>query len=247
MLKQEAKARNLPSTGTKAVLMQRLGTSIPASVAGGKRKCAPSGTSNVSSQTRVPIKLPADLCKKMGLTFVKQEMGANGRLEYIYKKNTASDKKQKTTASTNVTCKGGACKIQKGGTDKIVSDAALEEAIACFVERLDEKSVPVDVCRKMLRYFLPPCEIPKDKEGVFEALAEQTHYETGSEGESDDEEDDDDDGSCSKSASDDGDSDDESGDSDDESGDSDDESGDSDDESGDSDDESGDSDDDDDE
>ena len=118
-----------------------------------------------------------------------------------------------------------------------MSDAALEEAIACFVERLDEKSVPVDVCRKMLRYFLPPCEIPKDKEGVFEALAEQTHYETGSECESDDEEDDDDDdGSCSKSASDDGDSDDESGDSDDESGDSDDESGDSDDESGDSDD-----------
>lgn len=104
----------------------------------------------------------------------------------------------------------------------------------CFVERLDRKAVSVDVCRKILGYFLPPCEIPKDKKKVFEALAEQTHCETNSEGESDDEEDDDD-GSCGNSASDD--SDDEGDDSDDESGDSDDKSGDSDDESGDSNDE----------
>ena len=67
----------------------------------------------------------------------------------------------------------------------------MDEAIGCFVERLDEKKVPVELCRQMLKHFVDDSDIPKQKMKVYELLAEQSHLETEDEASDDEEEEDD--------------------------------------------------------
>ena len=185
-LRAQAKTAGLPVSGNKTALMQRLqGTSSgvpPAPTATPARK----STTATSATVRVGVQLDDKVAKAMGLRLTGVGADASGQTEYIYMRGAAAAKPASAgiakPAKKAGTSKAGAAKGSKIGK---VTDAALEEAVDSFVFRLQSKNVPVDLCRQLLGHFLDDKEVPKQKMKVYEALAEQTHYETASDDDDD--------------------------------------------------------------
>ena len=199
-MKSIAKARGLPSSGNKSALFQMI---TNASSVSSKAKAAPQPTKPRNAEVRVRVQLDSVTLKAMGLKLTSASTDANGQPEYVYTKIAAA----KSSGSAVRVISGG---ISKGAIDKkdkkqksgkkaseenAVSDEALDEAVNTFLVRLDEKKVPVALCREVLKFFMDEDQIPKQKNKVYEVLAEQTHYETDSDSDDDDDDDEDDEGS----------------------------------------------------
>ena len=199
-LKEIAKARGLPSSGNKAALIQTIANASPTPSGGGKAKAAPQPTKPGNTEVRVGVQLDSATVAAMGLKLTGASTDMNGQPEYVYTKIGAAKASSSVRVSAGgiskgaIDKKGKKQKVEKkatpGASLKKVSDEALAEAVGCFVERLDEKKVPVELCRQFLKHFLDDDEIPKQKMKVFEKLGEQTHYETASDDSDDEEEDD---------------------------------------------------------
>ena len=186
-MKSIAKASGLPSSGNKSKLFQMI---TNASSVSSKAQAAPKPTKPRNAEVRVRVQLDSVTLKAMGLKLTSASTDANGQPEYVYTKIAAA----KSSGSAVRVSSGG---ISKGAIDKkdknqkknAVSDEALDEAVNTFVGRLDEKKVPVALCREVLKFFMDEDQIPKQKKKVYEVLAEQTHYETDSDDDDDDEDD----------------------------------------------------------
>lgn len=186
-MKSIAKASGLPSSGNKSKLFQMI---TNASSVSSKAQAAPKPTKPRNAEVRVNVQLDPVTLKAMGLKLTSASTDANGQPEYVYTKIAAA----KSSGSAVRVSSGG---ISKGAIDKkdknqkknAVSDEALDEAVNTFVGRLDEKKVPVALCREVLKFFMDEDQIPKQKKKVYEVLAEQTHYETDSDDDDDDEDD----------------------------------------------------------
>ena len=189
-LRAAAKAAGVPSSGNKKMLMQRLQPASPtvsSAQSGARGSKAPA---NVTNATRLPVKLDDAVLKSMKLRLTGVGTTASGQPEYIYMPiqsgtSASSGAAAKTITKGAKTSPANKKQAAKKKCDSEVSDEALDEAIGCFVERLDEKKVPVELCRQMLKHFVDEKDIPKQKTKVYELLAEQSHLETDDEGDDD--------------------------------------------------------------
>ena len=179
-LRAQAKAAGLPVSGNKTVLMQRLQGTPSGVPRAPTASAARTSTASTTNAVRVGVQLDDKIAKAMGLRLTGVGTDASGQAEYIYMRNGATAKPA-SAGIAKTTKKAGTSKAKNGKASQ-VSDAALDEAVNCFVHRLVAKNVPVDLARQLLTHFIDG-EVPKQKMKVFEMLAEQTHYETDSDDE----------------------------------------------------------------
>jgi hypothetical protein len=189
-LRAAAKSAGLPVSGNKSILMNRLQGARPTPSIAKKSSPTPKSGASTATAVRVGVQLSDSVLKEMKLRLTGVGTDAAGNNEYIYMPTGGASPKQVTTKTASTSSakttgtSNGKSKVKatgKGTTPMaMVSDEALEEATNLFVYRLNEKKVPVELCRKVLLCFMDETDIPKQKTLVYETLAEQTHYETDS-------------------------------------------------------------------
>lgn len=186
-LRAQCKAAGLASSGNKTTLMQRLTSLSSASTTGSAR--ATTAPKSATVPVRVNVQFDANTCADLGLKLVAVSTDASGNPEYIYNKTASATAASKSTSKLSTPISK---KTSKGvGLLGKASDKAFEEAVEVFKARLEDKKVPMKKCQEFLAYFCDTKDIPKQKAGVYEELAVQTHYETDSDDDDDEEEDDD--------------------------------------------------------
>ena len=193
-LKEQLQKKGLPIYGNKHDLITRLATGIPmksATAGAGIAKPTPlkNKPQNVfakTSEIKLATRLDPQVAASMNMGFVRiDKSGASNA--YIYKMLESTTKATGSKPASKPASKPGPKpKADRPEVMDKVSDDALEEASSVSAWRMTNK-VTMEWMREGLKLFGVE-RVVRSKKDAAELLAEQLHYETGSD--SDDESDD---------------------------------------------------------